>query len=101
MLHSSDPEEARVKLLLEAVIEEHTEQSLATLRWTPGRSHVADALTKDNKVIAGEISDVTQKAVHHQPVSSYTATIDIPLPPPMVNQKWNHDPPHLLAASIN
>lgn len=77
-----EPEEAKNKIILATIREEHNEQSLSTIRWTPGAAHLADALTKENPVIAAKLEQVLQSGRHSHDPSSFTATSDMPASSP-------------------
>lgn len=75
-----EPEEVKNKIILASIREEYHLGSMTTIRWTPGQSHLADALTKDNQEIAKLLDGVMESGIHSHPDSSYTATSDLPDP---------------------
>lgn len=76
----TEPTEVKNKIILASIREEHHASSMATMRWTPGQSHLADALTKDNQVIARQLINVLSEGIHQHPESSYTVTTTVPGP---------------------
>lgn len=75
-----EPEEIKNKLLLASIREEFNTGSMNTIRWTPGSTHLADALTKDNQEVARKLNEVLTSGKHSHPETSYVATSDITVP---------------------
>lgn len=89
---ASEPQEAKNKIILASIREEHHMSSLATIRWTPGNRHLADALTKNNPVIAKILAEALQTGRHKHPDASYTIQADIPPPRPEDPAICDYDP---------
>lgn len=49
------PKEIKNKLLLSSIQENYLKDLMATIRWTPGSSHLADVLTKDIQKIVRQL----------------------------------------------
>lgn len=73
-----EPEKARNKIILATIREEHHTSSLATIRWTPGTAHMADALTKDNPVIAAKLEEALASGRDRHDPLSYSIVSDVP-----------------------
>lgn len=65
-----EPEEIRNKIILVSIREEFHSSSMATIRWTPGQSHLADALTKVNPEIVKVVDIVMTSGTHNHTDSS-------------------------------
>lgn len=53
---------------------------MAIVRWTPGQSHLADALTKDNSNIAELLDKMLTGGTHSHPELSYLVPSVVPVP---------------------
>lgn len=56
-----------------SIREEHNEASMATIRWIPSWSLLADALTKDNKVVSRLLDDILKSGLYNHSETLYTS----------------------------
>lgn len=82
---TKEPEEVKNKLLLASIREEFNVTSMDTIRWTPGQTHLADALTKDNQTISKLLNAVLESGTHSHPTESYTVISDVQVPTEIVH----------------
>ena len=75
-----EPEEEKNKVLLASIREEYHIKSLRCIRWTPGKTHLADALTKKNVEAAHILDQVLYSGRHERHHESTTALSDVPEP---------------------
>lgn len=72
------PKEIKNEIMLESTKEEFYLDSMETICWTSGQSHLADALTIDKQEIAKTLNSVSTSGIHSYLKSSYTARSDVP-----------------------
>lgn len=72
-----ETEGVEIKLLLASICEEIYLKSMSIIRWTPGQSHLADALSKDSQEIAVLLNIFLTTDQHSRPESLYVAVSDI------------------------
>lgn len=79
-----EPKEAKIKILLVSIREEHNQSSLKTLRWLPSQRNVADvadvadSVARDNLFISKHLDDLLAFGTHKHDKSLNTASSDIP-----------------------
>lgn len=81
-------EEARNKIILGTIREEHHDSSRPAIRCTPGAAHLADALTKDNHVIAAKLKKALASGGHSNDSLPYSVVSDLPLAVPSIRNDY-------------
>lgn len=75
-----EPQKAQNKIILSSICQEFYQQSMRSIRWTPGSTHLADALTNNNLLIAAVLDAVLPSGVHSHPHKSVVVTRELPGP---------------------